>query len=266
MRVSVIICSIDEAKLAACTANYRARLEGVEHEIVAVRDARSLSEAYNRAAALARGELLVFSHDDVEHVRGDFARVLLASLEAFDVVGAAGATRCVDAYWPAAGHPHVHGACGAPGPSGQVMMGLWGVDAERVGGVEALDGMFLGARREAWERVRFDEAAFDGFHCYDVDFSFRAAKLGLKVGVDNGFLVVHRSAGNYGERWQHYRGRFLAKHFPGVAVPAPKRPLRMSFPFASAAELAAQWDLAHARILTGQLRARAAAESQGASP
>ncbi len=258
MRVSVIICSIDDAKLASATANYRARLAGVEHEIVALRDARSLAEAYNRAAEVARGELLVFSHDDVEHVREDFAAVLVSSLEEFDVVGAAGATRCVDAYWPAAGHPHVHGACGAPGPSGQVVMGLWGVDAPRIAGVEALDGMFLGARREAWARVRFDEAAFDGFHGYDVDFSYRAAKLGLKVGIDNGFLVLHRSAGNYGERWQHYRGRFLAKHFPGAAVAAPQRPLRMTFPFASTADLAAQWDVGQAQVLTIQLRSRAA--------
>jgi GT2 family glycosyltransferase len=156
------------------------------------------------------------------------------------------------------GHPHVHGACAAPGPQGQVMMGLYGVDGPWVAGVEALDGMFIAARRQAWSSVRFDESTFDGFHGYDVDFTYSAAKQGLRVGVGNGFLVLHQSAGNYGERWQHYRARFLAKHFPGVAVPVPRRPLRMSFPFASAAELAANWDLGHAQALTVQLRARAA--------
>ena len=73
MLVSVIVCSIDDAKLAAVTANYRERLAGTAHEIVAIRDARSLAEAYNRAARAAKGDLLVFSHDDVEHLREDFA-------------------------------------------------------------------------------------------------------------------------------------------------------------------------------------------------
>ena len=258
MLVSVIICSIDDAKLAAAAANYRERLADTPHEIVAIRDARSLAEAYNRAALAAKGELLVFSHDDVEHLRGDFARVLVSGLERFDVVGAAGTTRCVDAYWPAAGHPHIHGACAGPGPDGQVAMTLYGVEGEHVDGVQALDGMFMAARREAWSRVRFDEAAFDGFHGYDADFSFSAAKLGLRVGIDNGFLVLHRSAGRFDERWRHYRDRFLAKHFPGQAVAPPRRPPLMSLPFASTADLAARWDIAAARDLTAQLRARAA--------
>jgi O-antigen biosynthesis protein len=118
--------------------------------------------------------------------------------------------------------------------------------------------MFLAARREAWERVRFDEATFDGFHGYDVDFSFSAFKAGLGVGVENGFLVLHRSGGSFGERWQHYRARFLAKHFPGTAVPPPRRPPWMAFPFASKADLAVQWDIDTARELTADMRLRAA--------
>lgn len=248
-------------KLAAVTANYRERLAQVAHEIVAIRDARSLAQAYNRAAAAARGEILVFSHDDVEHLRDDFAHVLVEGLGRFDVVGAAGATRCVDAYWPAASHPFVHGACVSPGRDGAVTLTLYGVEGPSVPGVEALDGMFIAARREAWSRVRFDEATFDGFHGYDVDFSFRAARAGLRVGVESGFLVLHRSTGNFGEAWQRYRERFIAKHFPGVQVPPPKRPPLLAVNFASRADLLAKWDLARAQALTTELRARAAAEA-----
>jgi GT2 family glycosyltransferase len=263
MLVSVIVCSIDDAKLAAVTANYRERLAGVAHEIVAIRDARSLAEAYNRAARAAKGELLVFSHDDVEHLREDFARVLVDGLEHFDIVGAAGTTRCVDAYWPAAGHPHLHGACAGPAPGGGLTMKLYGVEGERAGGIQALDGMFIAARRDAWERSPFDDATFDGFHGYDADFAFSAAKLGLRVGVDNGFLVLHQSPGRFDERWLHYRERFLAKHFPGRALPPPQRPRLMVFPFASRAELAAQWNIEQARALTAQMHALAAGQAAG---
>jgi hypothetical protein len=40
--------------------------------------------------------------------------------------------------------------------------------------VRVLDGMFLFAPRELWERFPFDENV-KGYHFYDVDFSFRAA-------------------------------------------------------------------------------------------
>jgi hypothetical protein len=256
MRVSVIVCSIDEARLAAVTAHYRERLAGTPHEILAIRDARSLAGAWNRAAADAKGELLVFSHDDVEHLRPDFAAVLLSALERFDIVGAAGASRCVDAYWPAAGHPHLHGGCAGPAPQGGVTMKLYGVEGESAGAIEALDGMFIAARREAWARSPFDEATFDGFHGYDVDFAFSAAKLGLRVGVDNRFLVLHQSPGRFDERWRHYRERFLAKHFPGRPVEPPRRPPLVVLPFASAGDLAAQWDLGVAQSLTRQFRSR----------
>lgn len=259
MLVSVILCSIDDAKLAAANANYRERLAGTPHEIVAVRDARSLAEAYNRAAESTRGEVLVFSHDDVEHLRDDFARVLAQGLERFDIVGAAGTTRCTDAYWPAAGHPHIHGACAAPGPAGKVTVALYGIEGPRVEGVEALDGMFMAARREAWSRVRFDAATFDGFHGYDADFTLRAARLGLRVGIENGFLVLHRSAGNFGDEWQRYRTRFLAKHFPGMPVAPPRRPPLMALEFASRADCADRWSLDQAIAMTAELRARAAA-------
>ena len=127
-RVSVVICSIDPAKFARVTANYAQRLKAVDHEIVAIHDARSLSEAYNRGVARASGDAIVFSHDDVEHLRSDFAAELLASLERVDIVGAAGTTRCVDAYWAAAGHPHVHGACAFPDAGGRAHLSIYGVE------------------------------------------------------------------------------------------------------------------------------------------
>lgn len=41
--------------------------------------------------------------------------------------------------------------------------------------VRTLDGVFLFARREVWERFPFDEN-IQGFHFYDIDFSFRIAQ------------------------------------------------------------------------------------------
>lgn len=255
-RVSVVICSIDPAKFARVTANYALRLKEVAHEIVAIHDARSLAEGYNRGVARSRGEVIVFSHDDVEHLKADFASELLASLERVDIVGAAGTTKCIDAYWAAAGHPHVHGACAFPDAGGKAHLSIYGVEAPLVTGVQALDGMFFAARRSALERVRFDEETFDGFHGYDVDFSYSAHKAGLAVGVNNRFLVLHHSAGRFAEAWLGYRDRFLAKHFAAAGRPMPQRPVFIHAPFASVRDLAEAWDFDTLAQLTRQLRKR----------
>lgn len=255
-RVSVVICSIDPAKFARVTANYALRLHAIDHEIIAIHDARSLAEAYNRGVARSRGDVIVFSHDDVEHLKPDFAAELLASLERVDIVGAAGTTRCIDAYWAAAGHPHVHGACAFPDAGGKVRFAIYGVEAPLVTGIQALDGMFFAARREAFERVRFDEETFDGFHGYDVDFSYAAHKAGLRVGVNNRFLVLHHSAGRFAEAWLGYRARFLAKHFAGAERALPQRPVFIHAPFGSVRELTDAWDFDTLADLTRQLRKR----------
>src|SRR6185436_8223390 len=66
--VSVVVCSIDDAKLSRMRASFTAALAGRDHEFVVIRDARSLAEAYTRALERCRHEIVVFSHDDVELV------------------------------------------------------------------------------------------------------------------------------------------------------------------------------------------------------
>ena len=256
--ISIIVCSIDPLKFANVTANYAARLAGVNYEIVAIHDAISLTEAYNRGVKRARGEVIVFSHDDIEHLRVDFARELLGSIESADLVGAAGTSRCVDAYWAAAGHPNLHGSCAYPASGGTVNLVIYGIDASMTQGIQALDGMFFAARREVFERVTFDEKNFDGFHVYDVDFSFCAYKAGFRVAVNNNFLVLHKSGGQFGDAWLHYRERFLRKHFGTTCVPLAARPIFIQSPFRSVDELVAAWDLPTLVDLTRQLRQRAA--------
>ena len=75
-----------------------------------------------------------------------------------------------------------------------------------------LDGVFLAARREVFSTVEFDEATFDGFHLYDIDWSYRAAKAGFRLGAAGDLLVVHDSRGAFGAPWGEYAARFCHKH------------------------------------------------------
>ena len=73
-----------------------------------------------------------------------------------------------------------------------------------VGGMQTLDGFFLAARREAAIAIGFDAATFDGFHFYDLDFTYRAHAAGLKLAVTTEVCALHRSLGNFGEDWRRY--------------------------------------------------------------
>jgi GT2 family glycosyltransferase len=58
------------------------------------------------------------------------------------------------------------------------------------------------------EQIPFDEKNFDGFHLYDIDFTFRAYLAGMKLAVCSDISILHFSKGNYGDEWDVYGDRF----------------------------------------------------------
>ncbi|MEO8675858.1 MAG: glycosyltransferase [Casimicrobiaceae bacterium] len=211
--ISVIICSIDERKFAAVSSNYRALLANTPHEIIGIHDARSLAEGYNRGVREAQGELLIFSHDDIEIVSVDFCGALRRAAEVLDVFGVIGTSKLVWAFWPAAGHPHLHGWIAHPTAEGNgCEVSVYGVDGPVTTGLQALDGVFFAAKREVVERVPFDEATFDGFHGYDVDFTFATHLAGFRVGTTAEIALVHASSGHFGPEWERYAVKLDVKY------------------------------------------------------
>src|SRR5882672_7650281 len=97
--ISIIYCSIDAARSKFTREMYEKNLPGVDHEIIAIHDAKSMCEAYNRGIARARGEILIFSHDDIEIVTPDFHERLVSRLKTYDLIGLAGTTRMCGPYW-----------------------------------------------------------------------------------------------------------------------------------------------------------------------
>ena len=213
--ISFVVCSIDAAKFASVSATIALRFAGIEHEVIRIGDARSLCEGYARGFAHARGEAIVFCHDDIDLLAPDAAARLAVHLARFDLVGVAGTTRVTGpaVFW--SGHPHIHGwvTHRLPGeadyePSFSSFAGATGA----VGGIEAIDGVLMACRREAVREVGFDAATFDGFHLYDLDFSYRAHRAGLRLGVACDLGVVHASKGRFDEAWARYAERFRAKY------------------------------------------------------
>src|SRR5882724_172154 len=107
--ISVIICSIHNDRFAAVAKNYSDLLKHEPHEIIRISDARSLCEGYNRGIAASRGDILIFSHDDIEILTADFASRLKEHLANFDLIGVAGTSRLLRGGWQDAGPPYIFG-------------------------------------------------------------------------------------------------------------------------------------------------------------
>jgi glycosyltransferase involved in cell wall biosynthesis len=191
-------------------------MAGTPCEIVGIHDARSLCEGYNRGAARARGQLLVFCHDDIQILDRQFRPRLTHALAQFDAVGVAGNSLLCGPAWNCAAHPHLHGWIGGPLDDPEpVALTVYGIGPALAQSIQALDGVFIAIRRTAYEQIRFDELRFDGFHFYDLDFSYRAYRAGLRVAVLRDLLLLHQSGGSLDAGWQRYAKTFQEK-FPEI--------------------------------------------------
>lgn len=215
---SVIICSIDAGKFAQASLCYQRLLAGRSFEIIGIHDAHSLCEGYQRGAAQSLGECLIFSHDDILIIDTRFAEKIETRLQEADLLGFAGTTRLCDGYWWASGAAHLRGAVAhaAPGHAALSLF-VYGVGEALVEPVQAVDGLCMIVKREAWVATPFDADTFDGFHLYDLDFSLRAHLAGWRVAVMHDIAIIHMSSGNFDERWQLYRQRFVHKHATQLA-------------------------------------------------
>ncbi len=213
-KVSAIICSIRPDYFAAIKDKLTRQFARHDFEVIGIHDAKSLCEGYNRGATSAKGDILIFCHDDIDIVHADFGERLLRHLSDQDVIGVVGASRLVSGNWGYAGQPSVHGQIihRPPGETGNIYLGV-GLQAPVVENICALDGVFIATNRRVWELVRFDEENFDGFHLYDIDFTWRAYLAGFSLAVPMDLLLMHFSTGTYNREWQRFNVRFLKK-FP----------------------------------------------------
>ena len=217
--MTIVVCSVDEARLARMRASFEAALGARPHEFIVIRDAQSLAEAYTRALAAARHEWVVFSHDDVEIAPGSF-EAFDHAFERCDIVGVAGSRKVAGPAVMWAGHPHLHGRVAYPA-KGEAAWDLtvFSLESGLVDGMQALDGFLFAARREAARRIGFDAQTFDGFHFYDLDFTYRAHRAGLRLAVTTEAAAIHASEGRFEADWQRYAQRFRAK-YPELASSA----------------------------------------------
>lgn len=231
--ISIVCCSANALKAGATERRFAGLFDasGEAWEFVLIPDARSMCEGYNRGVARAKGDAILFSHDDVEVLNPRFPALLRRRLERFDVLGVAGTTRLTSAGWIGAGPPHIAGQVVniVGGGSGYAVC-IYGNHLRIAPGMQALDGCLFAARRSACEAVPFDAQTFDAFHLYDLDFTFRAHLAGLRLAACCDWHVIHESPGSFDAGWKAQAERFEKKHAGALAPRAKKG--RYQFQFA----------------------------------
>jgi GT2 family glycosyltransferase len=227
--ISVIICSVDARKLKTASDSYARLLCSHPHEIVHIPDARGLCEGYNRGLARSRGELVIFSHDDVEFRAPDFGTRLLGHMEHCDVAGVAGTDKLCGGDWSVGGPPHVYGQVIHSGTDpGYFRVLVYSAPTRRVDKMQALDGIFLCCGRDIAARIGFDEETFTGYHMYDVDFTYRAYLAGGRLSVCCDLDPVHAAVSSYDQSWAAEERKFRQKHGQTLA-PVPMRWQQLAF-------------------------------------
>lgn len=195
--VSIIVNSRDDQRFKQFEARFLAKLEFSRVELIRIADAASMAEGYNRAAESATSHWLFFCHDDIGILGERSGAAFRDAMRASDVFGPCGTRRLVSGNWYDGGVPYNAGAVVAPDPArrGEYRLELFGKSPKSlVRRVQALDGLFIACKRQVFDAIRgFDDLRLQGFHTYDIDFTFRAYLAGFECVVTNELLLLHDS-------------------------------------------------------------------------
>lgn len=237
--LSVVVCSHRDAVFARCVSECERAFDGGRFELIRIADAQSMCEGYQRGFQQAKGELLVFMHDDVELLSPEFGSRLRQELEHCDLLAIAGATRFDGPAWFSAGPDFLRGSVSVPRSDGRYDLYWASLGVERMP-LAVADGFFLACHRRVVDTIRWDAYPIPGFHGYDIDFTCRASRAGFKAHAAVSLQVAHASEGVFDDRWLDASKAVCARL--GVGPGPAAAPRWVSTVADSRAEAALQFD------------------------
>ncbi len=205
--ISIIICHINPGYLEAVKENIEQTV-GIPFELIAVDNRNStagICEVYNKAAGVAKFDVLCFMHEDVKIHSSKWGTDLVTLLrdETIGLVGISGTLYKSD-------YPSSWSSC---------QQDLYRVNAiqhfdkktapvlhkfnplgEDYSEVAVIDGVFMACRKSTWQSTTFDSELIRGFHGYDLDFSLSVGE-SYKIVVTHHILLEHFSAGTIDTDW-----------------------------------------------------------------
>ena len=197
--LSIIISSYQPHYYQALEKNI-AETIGIPYEVIKVDNPGKMGicEAYNHGAQKAQYDYLLFLHEDVLFETQNWGLILtrLLSKKSIGCVGLAGGDY-VSSYplpwWQNKERRFFHLNQILPNGSEQKLRILENKN------VVFLDGVFIACRRNIFLETRFSDY-LQGFHGYDMDFSWRASQTHQNI-VSHEITLTHFSAGHPNIEW-----------------------------------------------------------------
>jgi hypothetical protein len=175
-------------------------------ELILVNNTRrqyhSAAEALNYGGRKANGKYIMFVHQDVDLESDTWLEKTERCLESIPRLGIAGV-----AGMSSKGKTSKERCRGYISDCGEI----WGRPSEGPEEAQTLDECLLIIPRALFFKLEFDEKAFDGWHCYGVDYSLCVLQMGLGVFVIPAF-IYHRSSRLNADHLLTYQKRLYRKH------------------------------------------------------
>lgn len=215
--ISIIISSYQPEYFAALKKNV-AETCGVEYEIIKIDNPGKygISEAYNKGAAKAKYDYLLFVHEDVFFHTQNWGLLLQKyfDLPNLGVLGLAGSRRKFQL---------PYGYFSGIVEDSFVFLKQKGEYENKFSSeifpfeIKIIDGVFIGMKKKLWQELPFDES-LKGFHSYDLDISLRSSVSHKNYLVTN-LDFEHFSKGNFGDDWVLESIEFNKRNFYNYDIP-----------------------------------------------
>ncbi|MBT2621802.1 glycosyltransferase [Chryseobacterium sp. ISL-6] len=200
--ISIIISSYLPHYFSALENNI-AETIGVPYEIIKIDNPglMGICKAYNMGAEKAKYDYFLFIHEDILFHTDKWGEKLITHLNrpGTGVIGLAGSSYVpvAPSSWTVSEkHNFINILQGNKENAESYLI-------NKVSGntnpVYAVDGVFLGIKKENFFDFKFDED-INGFHGYDLDFTLRVSKRLQNYVIDN-ILIQHFSGGNLDKKW-----------------------------------------------------------------
>lgn len=210
--ISVVYCTRETNKKhsehIAKTSGLGKHIEIIE----IVNNGEALTKSYNRGLNLAKNDIVVFMHDDVTFDTTGWGRKLIKHFDEnpeYGILGLAGTTDIAlsGKWWE--DRTKMVGIVNHEN-NGKKWESKYSKNwANEINQVLIVDGLFFAVHKNRIKE-KFDETV-EGFHFYEIDFTFANYLKGVKIGVIYNIRVTHQSIGVTNDQWETNRVQFVKK-------------------------------------------------------